>query len=79
MKIVLYRKNKFGIFYITDYVSNIKYTHTSAYHLATVFNTLAQKDEIDYLKNTFGFDYKASKFDVVVFEQSKNLQRIYID
>jgi len=78
MKIVLYRKSKYTTYYITDYQSNIEYTHTSAIHLATVFDTVEQKDEIYYLKNTFGFDYKAKKVDEVLINQSKSLNRVLI-
>lgn len=78
MKVVLYTKNKFGKFYISDYESNIKFTHATAYHMATVFDTVSQKDDIEYLKNTFGFQYKSSKFSDIDFEASKRLNRVYI-
>lgn len=78
MKIVLYRKNMYSTHYITDYKSNIEYAHTNAIHLATVFDTVTQKDEIHYLKNTFGFDYKAKKVDEVLINQSKSLNRVFI-
>lgn len=78
MKVVLYRKNKYYKAYITDYKSNIEFTHTSAYHEATIFDTVTQKNEIDYLKNNFGFDYKASKFNEQDFMVSKNMNRVYI-
>jgi len=78
MKIVLYNKNKFGKFYICDYKSNIEFTHTNAIHLATVFDTQTQKDEIDYLKNTFGFDYKVEKLNSQKIESSKSLNRVYV-
>lgn len=78
MKIVLYSKNKFGKFYICDYKSNIEFTHTNALHLATVFDTITQRDEIYYLKNTFGFNYKSEKVTSEKIEQSKNLNRVYL-
>ena len=78
MKITLYRKNTYTTLYITDYKSNIEYTHTSAIHLATIFDTVTQKDEIDYLKNTFGFGYKAKKVDEDLINQSKKINRVFI-
>lgn len=77
-QIVLYQKNKFGKFYICDFVSNIDFTHTNAFHLATVFDKQKNKDDIEYLTKTFGFDYKVEKFTNEKFEQSKSLNRIYL-
>ena len=79
MKIVLYRKMAYSNYYITDYKSNIDYTHTNAIHLATIFDTVKDKNEINYLKNTFGFDYKAKKINDDLLKQSKDLNRIYLD
>jgi len=77
-QIVLYRKNKFGKFYICDFVSNIEFSNTNAFHLATVFNREKNKDDIDYLTKTFGFDYKIERFTNEKMEQSKNLNRFYL-
>jgi hypothetical protein len=79
MKVVLFQKNKYGKYFISDYESNIEFTHTTAYHMATVFDTVSQKDEIKYLKNTFGFQYKSSKFSDIDFEASKSLNRVYVE
>ena len=73
MKVALYRKTRYGKYYIANYKSNIEYDMISALHEATQFDTVTQKDEIDYLKNTFGFDFKVEKI-----EQSKALNRVYI-
>ena len=78
MKVVLYQKTRYGKHYIVDYKSNIDYTHTTAYHLAHVFDTVEQRDEIDYLKNTFGFQYSASKFSEETYNTSKMLNRVYV-
>lgn len=72
MKITLYRKHGYSKHYITDYKNNIDYTHTTVLHNATIFDTKTQKDEIYYLKNTFGFDYKAEKIDDVKIQSSKH-------
>ena len=78
MKVFLYRQSRYGKYYITDYKSNIEYTHTNAVHLATEFDTTTQSDEIFYLKNTFGFDYKSEKVNIQKIETSKSLNRVYI-
>ena len=78
MKVFLYRKSRYGKYYITDYKNNIDFTHTNAIHLATAFDTTTQKDEIDYLKNTFGFDYKSEKVNDQKIQTSKALNRVYI-
>jgi len=78
MKVFLYRQSRYGKYYITDYKSNIDFTHTNAIHLATEFDTTTQKDEIDYLKNTFGFDYKSERVNDQKIQTSKALNRVYI-
>lgn len=46
MKVVLYQKNKFGNWYVADFVSDIEYNVSKYIENATIFDTKEQKDEI---------------------------------
>jgi len=78
MKIALYQKTRYGKFYVSDFKSNIEYTTTNALHLATVFDTEKNKDDIFYMTKTFGHDFKIEKVTDFNVTKSQELNRVYI-
>lgn len=61
MKIALRRKTMFGDYFITDYKSDIDYTLTAKKEKATIFDTVEDKNDIERLTNSFGFDFKKTR------------------